>query len=131
MRWLVFLSILIAVVACRKKENTLGKDLLNSNQYLNGITTDTFYLASSVLIEDSVITDNVSNVVLGQYKDPVFGDFNASFYTQLRITGTNPDFGNINEIVVDSMVLGLEYAGYYGDLSAQTFEVFEVSPHVQ
>lgn len=127
MRWLVFLSILIAVVACRKKENTLGKDLLNSNQYLNGITTDTFYLASSVLIEDSVITDNVSNVVLGQYKDPVFGDFNASFYTQLRITGTNPDFGNINEIVVDSMVLGLEYAGYYGDLSAQTFEVFEVS----
>lgn len=127
MRWLVAISVLLALYACRKKENTLGKDLLNSNQYLNGTTTDTFYLASSVFIEDSIITDNVSNVVLGHYKDPVFGEFNASFYTQLRIAGTNPDFGNINEMVIDSFVLGLEYAGYYGDLSAQTFEVFELT----
>lgn len=127
MRWLVVLSVLLTLFSCRKKDNTLGKDLLNSNQYLNGITADTFYLSSSVIIEDSLTTDNVSNVVLGQYNDPVFGEFNASFYTQLRITGTNPDFGNINDIVVDSFVLGLEYAGYYGDLSAQIFEVFELT----
>ena len=127
MRWIVPLFVLLTLFACRKKNNTLGKDLLNSNQYLNGITTDTFYLSSSVILEDSMVTDNVSNVVLGRYIDPVFGDFNASFYTQLRIAGANPDFGNVNDIIVDSFVLGLEYAGYYGDLSPQTFEVFELT----
>lgn len=127
MRWLVVLSVLLVLFACQKKNNTLGKDLLNSNLYLNGITVDTFYLASSVIIEDSMVSDNVANVVLGQYKDPVFGDFNASFYTQIRITGINPDFGDINEIIVDSFILGLEYAGYYGDFTTQTFEVFELT----
>ncbi|MFM7723709.1 MAG: DUF4270 family protein, partial [Bacteroidota bacterium] len=87
MRWIVPLFVLLTLFACRKKNNTLGKDLLNSNQYLNGITTDTFYLSSSVILEDSMVTDNVSNVVLGRYIDPAFGDFNASFYTQLRIAG--------------------------------------------
>ena len=108
--WYVFL-VLVVIYSCRKKENTLGKDLLNASQYLNGVTTDTFYLSTSIILEDSIITDNVSNVILGQYNDPVFGDFNASFYTQLRIAGTNPDFGDLNNLIVDSFVLGLEYVG--------------------
>jgi hypothetical protein len=28
---------------------------------------------------------------------------------------------------MDSVVLALEYAGYYGDLSPQTFEVYELN----
>jgi hypothetical protein len=39
----------------------------------------------------------------------------------------NPDFGDASQIVLDSFVLALEYAGYYGDLSAQTFEIYELS----
>jgi len=105
----------------------LGKDLLGSNAILNGITTDTFYLATSVVIEDSIITDNSANVVLGSYNDPKFGQFTSSFYTQIRLAGVNPNFGDASSIIVDSFVLGLEYAGYYGALSAQHFEVFELS----
>ena len=127
MRLLIVILLGLTLIACRKKDNLVGKELLNSNQNLYGVTTDTFYLSTSSILEDSMITDNVSNVVLGQYKDPVFGDFNASFYTQIRITGTNPDFGNVNEIVIDSFVLGLKYAGYYGDFTAQTFEVFQLT----
>jgi hypothetical protein len=127
MRIFIVVLLGLALLACRKKDNTLGKELLNSNQYLDGITTDTFYLVTSSILEDSMVTDNVSNVVLGQYIDPMFGDFNASFYTQIRIAATNPDFGNINEIIVDSMVLGLKYVGYYGDFTPQTFEVFELT----
>ncbi len=105
----------------------LGKDLLGSNAILNGITTDTFYLATSVVIEDSIITDNSANVVLGSYNDPKFGQFTSSFYTQIRLAGVNPNFGDASSIIVDSFVLGLEYAGYYGALSAQHFEVFELT----
>ena len=105
----------------------LGKDLLGSNTILNGITTDTFYLATSVVIEDSIITDNSANVVLGSYNDPKFGQFTSSFYTQIRLAGVNPNFGSVSSISVDSFVLGLEYAGYYGALSAQHFEVFELT----
>lgn len=105
----------------------LGKDLLGTNNYLNGITTDTFYLSTSAVLEDSMITDNAANVVLGSYNDPKFGTFNASFYTQIRLAGINPNFGDASTIVIDSFMLGLEYAGYYGSLSAQTFEVFELT----
>lgn len=105
----------------------LGKELLDSSTYLNGITTDTFALVPSIFWEDSVITDNTANVVLGSYVDPKFGDFEASFYTQVRLPGVNPNFGNPATIAVDSMVIALEYAGYYGDLSTQKFEVFALS----
>ncbi len=105
----------------------LGKDLLNNSGYLNGITTDTFYLATSVVLEDTIITDNASNVVLGSYNDPKFGLYNASFYTQLRLAGVNPNFGDPQTIVIDSFILGLEYVGYYGALTSQKFEVFELT----
>ena len=105
----------------------LGKELLGPDVLLNGVTTDTFYLATSVILEDSMITDNAANVVLGSYNDPKFGTFTSSFYTQLRLAGVNPNFGDPSTIVVDSFILGLEYAGYYGALNAQQFEVFELT----
>lgn len=117
----------LTLLACKKKDQMLGKDLLGTNNYLNGITTDTFYLSTSAVLEDSMITDNAANVVLGSYNDPKFGTFNASFYTQIRLAGINPNFGDASTIVIDSFMLGLEYAGYYGSLSAQTFEVFELT----
>ena len=117
----------LTLLACKKKDQMLGKELLGSNNYLNGITTDTFYLSTSAVLEDSMITDNAANVVLGSYSDPKFGLFNASFYTQVRLAGINPNFGDASTIIIDSFILGLEYAGYYGSLSAQTFEVFELT----
>jgi hypothetical protein len=127
MRYSLLLLLALSLLACKKKDQLLGKDLLGSEALLNGITTDTFYLATSVVIEDSMITDNSANVVLGSYNDPKFGQFTSSFYTQLRLAGVNPNFGSPASIVVDSFVLGLEYAGYYGALSAQHFEVFELT----
>ena len=127
MKWLFVALVFGAFLSCRKKDNALGKELIPTGEYLNGLSSDTFYMASSIVLEDSIITDNAANVLLGQYKDPVFGDYNASFYTQIRLLSTNPDFGDMNTIVVDSFVLGLKYAGYYGDFTPQTFEVFEVT----
>jgi hypothetical protein len=107
--FLLFVLATILISACKKKDTLVGQGVLNPEDYLNGITTDTFDLETYTIEEDSIITSNPPNTVLGSYKDPKFGNFNASFYTQFRL------------------VLALEYAGYYGDLSAQTFEIYELS----
>ena len=121
-----FIIIAIALVACKKKEYQLGSDLIDQDNILGGISTDTFDILSYSIEEDSVISDNAANVLLGSYNDPLFGSFNSSFYTQFRLAGVDPNFGDPSTIVIDSFVLGLEYLGYYGDFDPQSFEVYEL-----
>jgi len=125
-RFALVMGLSLFVVACKKKDTSVGSGTLDENEILNGITTDTFDLITYTVAEDSIITDNGPNGLLGSYNDPKFGTFNASVYTQLRIANVNPNFGDISTIIMDSVVLALEYAGYYGDLSDQTFEVYEL-----
>ena len=122
----IFILATLLISACKKKDTLVGKDVLNPDDYLNGITTDTFEIETYTIAEDSIITSNPPNTVLGSYKDPKFGGFNASFYTQFRLGSLNPVFGDPSQIVMDSFVLALKYVGYYGDLSAQTFEIYEL-----
>jgi hypothetical protein len=123
----ILISVLVsAFFSSCTKNRTLGKDVIDSESYLNGITVDTFDLITYTIEEDSSITDNASNVILGSYVDPKFGEFDASFYSQVRLGGLDPDFGDPTSIKIDSFVLALKYVGYYGDLSPQTFEVYEL-----
>ena len=123
-----FACLLIVLLAsCNKNKHEIGKPAIDQDLLLNGITTDTFNLITYTINEDSAITDNAPNVLLGSYIDPKFGKVNASFYTEFRLKSLNPNFGDIGTIVVDSCVLALQYVGYYGDQSAQTFEVYELS----
>ena len=122
----LFVLATLLISACKKKDTLVGQGVLHPEDYLNGITTDTFDLETYTIAEDSIITSNPPNTVLGSYKDPKFGDFDASFYTQFRLGSLNPVFGDPSQIVMDSFVLALKYVGYYGDLSAQTFEIYEL-----
>lgn len=125
------LLMLFVAAACNKKDTGLGKEIIDPDAILNGITTDTFELITYSILEDSTETKNASNVLLGSYVDPKFGKVDASVYTELRLPGLNPNFGDPAQIVIDSFVLALEYVGYYGDLSPQTFEVYELSDSIQ
>lgn len=127
----VLFLLLLLSTACNKKDTGLGKDIIDPNAILNGITIDTFELHTYSIIEDSTETKNASNVLLGSYIDPKFGKVAASFYTELRLPGLNPNFGDPTQIDIDSFVLALEYLGYYGDLSPQTFEVFELTDSIE
>ena len=122
-----FLIALFLAVSCKKKDSSLGADLLNPNQLLNSAQIDTFSLKTYTVEEDSVITDNPVYAVLGSYNDPKFGTFNANFYTQFRLSGLNPNFGDVATITIDSTILGLEYASTYGDMSEQKLEVYELT----
>jgi hypothetical protein len=122
----ILLSVLV-LMACKKKENGLGQDVLDPNSLLNSSQIDTFELRTFTYAEDSIISDNPAYAVLGSYNDPSFGSVNAGFYTQFRLSGVNPNFGNLSDITIDSIVLGLEYRGYCGEFSAQNLEVFEIT----
>ncbi|MFM6934453.1 MAG: DUF4270 family protein [Flavobacteriales bacterium] len=123
----IVLLLLVIFSACQKNKHEIGKGAIDQDQLLNGITTDTFDLITYTINEDSAITDNMANVLLGSYIDPKFGEVTASFYTEFRLKSINPNFGDIGTIVYDSCVLALQYVGYYGDLNPQTFEVYELS----
>lgn len=123
---LLFFLFCFAILSCKKKEYQLGSDVIDSSDILGGLSADTFSLYTYTVTEDSVISDNPANVVLGSYVDPIFGNYEASIFTQLRLAGVDPNFGDPNLIVIDSFVLALEYVGYYGALNAQTFEVYEL-----
>lgn len=129
MRLIVFLFVVATatLISCKKKEYQLGSDVIDQETLLEGTSVDTFDINSYTILEDSIISDNASNVLLGSYNDPLFGEFSSSFYTQLRLAGVDPNFGNPSSIVIDSFVLGLEYLGYYGELDEQTFEVYELN----
>ena len=123
----VVLLMSIILVSCQKNKHEIGKPAIDPDQLLNGITTDTFDLITYTIDEDSAITDNMANVLLGSYVDPKFGKVSAEFYTEFRLKSLNPVFGDVGTIVYDSCVLALQYVGYYGDLSAQNFEVYELN----
>jgi hypothetical protein len=122
----LFVLCFVAFISCKKKEYALGSDVIDASTILNGTSLDTFTLLTYSIEEDTVISDNPANVVLGSYIDPTFGAYSASFYTQLRLAGVDPNFADPSEIVIDSFVLALEYVGYYGALDPQTFEVYEL-----
>lgn len=125
-----FLIGLFFIVSCKKNDSNLGTNVLDPNDLLNAFQVDTFSLTTFTIAEDSVITDNPAYAVLGSYNDPKFGTFDANFYTQFRLSGVNPNFGDLSTITVDSLVLGLEYTGYYGDLSPQTLEVYRMTESI-
>jgi hypothetical protein len=113
--------------SCKKKDSAAGKDLMNPEDLLNSAQVDTFTLNTFSIAEDSLISDNPAYAVLGSYNDPKFGTVNANFYTQLRLSGLNPNFGDVSTITIDSVMLGLEYAGFYGEFSSQKVEVYEMT----
>ncbi|MEG1556290.1 MAG: DUF4270 family protein, partial [Bacteroidales bacterium] len=88
--------------------------------------SDTSTLKAYSLFVDSINTTNLSNNVLGIINDPVFGQTEAHIYSQFFLSGSSVDFG-IGP-VVDSVVMTLQCAGYFGDtLSPIRISVYELS----
>lgn len=119
-----FLLMVLFFSSCNK-DGKLGSDVLDQDDLLNSAQIDTFSLNTFTIVQDSLITDNPAYAMLGSYRDPVFGTVNSSFYTQFQLEGLNPLFGS--NIVIDSIMLGLEYVSSYGDLSPQNLEVFQMT----
>ena len=75
---------------------------------------DTFRVYSNPI--DTTRADKLPVCFLGSLKDPVFGETNAGFYTQIIPSSTGQRFGKNPQM--DSLILQLTYADVYGDSNA-------------
>lgn len=126
-----FLVAIVAAVSCKKEEGDLGLQVQPQEDQLNVNVIDTSTVVAYTILEDSLRSDEFFSNLLGSYVDPVFGKTTASIYTQIRMESQSVDFTSISgttaETVVDSVYLYLDLDGFYGNLDAQTFEVYEVT----
>lgn len=114
---LVLAVLLLTLWACQKPNNT-GAVVQPQEDLIKANVTDTFTFQTNSIARDTLRTDEWNYTVLGQYTDTYFGTTTANFYTQLWTTGSNPVFAidnNQNYTTLDSVVLFLQYANYYGD----------------
>ncbi len=124
----IFFLLTICVVfltSCKKEVSNAGISLLSKEN--DAFVSDTlFSLKVGSVYVDTVSSSNPSYLLLGSYIDPIFGKYDASFYSQVRISALQPDFGDISKITIDSLILGMRFNDYYGKLDEQNFEVYEV-----
>lgn len=115
----------ISLLGCKKESNTIGLGVHPPEDKINVNFSDTTTLSVFTVCDDSVSSSNLSLNLLGSYIDPVFGDSKVEFLTQIRLPSDNVNFGN--DLTVDSLILYLDYSGYYGDTTTQQeIKVYEL-----
>ncbi len=118
-------SLILAFASCKKSPETIGNNLISDNNYIGVFHTDTVEILCHSYL-DSVSTKNTSYTLFGSMKDPVFGTSEAGFYSQFRLSLAGQSFGD--NPVLDSLVLQLSVANYYGDTTVfQTARVYELT----
>lgn len=126
----LFLIILI-ISSCDKQDNGTGIGLFSRNNDLDVSYIDTFTVNSRPLIESAIRSSGFSDVLLGSYFDPFFGNTKISFYTQFLINGTGISIAD--ETICDSIVfyakLGVSTGDqYYGPENKEmTFNIHQIS----
>ena len=116
--WMLGLSLAIALFSCTDPD-LIGLEIQPQSDRITITTLDNdgAFLSLTSTVEDSVKSDENTLNLLGAYTDPIFGDVEAHFSTQLLLSESAVDFGD--DPVLSSAVLYLTYAGYYGDSTQQ------------
>lgn len=115
LRFIGVLAVMLSVlVACNNQTSSIGLGLA---EQLGTDYTDTITVTAYSFLEDTLSTTNTTANLIGEVHDPVFGDCRASTYAQFNLTGSSVNFGA--NPVVDSIVLTLQLASYYGDTNSR------------
>lgn len=109
--WLLCL-LLVAFLSC-------GDENLNDSDFLAGeaftdsnirvVLIDTLTIGMSTMKLDSIVTSQASRMLVGQYKDPVFGTVRAASHMGLIPS----EYAIAVEAEYDSITLHLNFDGYY------------------
>lgn len=123
-------SFLLLFSACKKEE--ISNTAFAENTIAFSFT-DTLRVESSTVQGDSILADKISTGLVGIYKDSVFGKSIAQIHVQPLLPSNSLVFGQPGEnLVVDSIVLSLEYNGFYGDKTkSQTIDVFRIDEQLE
>lgn len=112
---LILLALLAIMGACRKP-TLIGEGLIPPEDQLNSERQDTFTVITTVLREDSAVTNFNLFFPLGSLDQEFIGKSSASLYIQPLLPTNDLFLGE--EPVIDSIVLVLDYAALYGDTNA-------------
>lgn len=117
---------LFTLSSCNKS-SILGLEVQPQNDLINAEYQDTLTLLTQTIKEDTMKTSGFTNVLVGKYLDPVFGEVSSSVYTQLRMYSNAPVFGT--NPICDSVKLTLIYVGSYGKKirKEQTLSVYDLT----
>lgn len=99
---IVLCTTAFTVFSCEDDVSAVGSGLVDGGSTANVKYVD---LISYNTNNDSIRSDEqvLQNAVLGVFEEPVFGRTKAKFYSQARMSGANPDFGENAEM--DSVIL--------------------------
>lgn len=127
----LFFSTIVLSTACKKinEATELGGNLVpevdNVKTFEKSFDTET----NNLLFNDTAKLGFADVAALGHISnDPEFGQTTANLYFSISANayGINP-FSSTENLVIDSVVLSLGYAGSYGDVNAlQSVKVFEI-----
>jgi len=128
----IFFLTLVVLAGCKKPELSIGLGLQSVGDQLGLTQHDTSTVIMYTVVEDSLRMDEIAgNNVIGSYLDPVFGNVHASIYSQARLEANAIDFipsgGTLGDVVLDSMNMYLSLDGFYGNLDAQTFTIYQIN----
>lgn len=124
----ITLALLSLIYSCQEPD-ILGLEVQPAGDKLNVVYTDTISLYAHSVKEDSIRADETAYNLLGYCDDPVFGKNTAGFYTQLRLSYNNVNFGDSPQ--PDSIFLSLTYKKVYGDTNAQqTVKVYRLAEDI-
>lgn len=120
--------LLFTSVNCNES-TLLGEGLIPDSDRVSTLSTDTFTVHTRTWFrpDDSMAANYQTEMTAGAINDdPVFGRSVAITYSQFGLSTTSYEFEG-DKPVLDSVVLSLGYAGYYGDsLGAQQFTVYKI-----
>lgn len=122
----IFALIVVVLSACKEPEG-IGLDVLPEGEQMPIDWTYIEVVAQTVNF-DSVRTSGRGSYAIGDFNDPIFGRVQSQMYSQFLLNSLPGQFKNSD--VVDSVVLNLDYSGYYGRADKlqglQRFGVYEV-----
>lgn len=126
----IFFVFGLLFVSCdeNSQQFTLGEEFIDSQTQLNLI--DTFSVKLSTVIFDTVITSKTENILIGNYRDNVFGKIKSNSYFQVGI----PDSFDVQpDDVYDSLNLIITYNSYfYGDTTQyQKILVYQLTENIK
>lgn len=112
------LFILLFSWSCNK-DSDLGLVVQPPGDNINVIYTDTACIYTGIRTSTETFSPGVSLGLLGSYVDPVFGFSKCEIFTQFQPSVMNVSFNVPVTAIADSLILYLDYSGYYGDTTLQ------------
>ena len=96
---------IVVMNSCESELDNLGSQLVTGSEASEKVYGLAAYNVNNQDVQ-KVVTSQYDSVRIGAFSEPVFGGQKVSYFTQVRLSSYNPDFGK--NPVVDSVVLTLK-----------------------